>query len=99
MSKVITYFKEAYDELVHKVTWPKISELQSSSLLVLVASLIFSLMIAGKRLPLSWKGVLAKLSPVLLTIVALLLIYRGVQLQIPADLRFWEATNFQPMCH
>ena len=61
--------------------------------------LIFSLMIAGKRLPLSWKGVLAKLSPVLLTIVALLLIYRGVHLQIPADLRFWEATNFQPMCH
>jgi preprotein translocase subunit SecE len=45
MNKVITFFKEAYDELMHKVTWPKLSELQNSSILVLVASLIFALMI------------------------------------------------------
>lgn len=45
MDKVTTFFKEAYDELLHKVTWPKYSELQSSSILVLVASLIFALMI------------------------------------------------------
>ena len=45
MNKVITFFKEAYDELMHKVTWPKLSELQNSSVLVLVASLIFALLI------------------------------------------------------
>ena len=61
--------------------------------------LILTLMIVGKRLPMVWRGYLQKLSPVLLTIVALLLIYRGIQLHIPVDLRFWEATNFQPMCH
>lgn len=45
MNKVTTFVKEAYDELLHKVTWPKYSELQSSSILVLIASLIFALMI------------------------------------------------------
>ena len=45
MNKVITFFKEAYSELLTKVTWPKYSELQNSSILVLVASLIFALLI------------------------------------------------------
>ncbi|MEQ8238639.1 MAG: preprotein translocase subunit SecE [Cyclobacteriaceae bacterium] len=45
MDKISTFFKEAYNELMHKVTWPKIGELQNSSMLVLVASLIFALMI------------------------------------------------------
>ncbi|MEQ8583708.1 MAG: preprotein translocase subunit SecE [Marinoscillum sp.] len=45
MDKVISFFKEAYDELLHKVTWPKYADLQNSSILVLVASLIFALMI------------------------------------------------------
>jgi len=39
------YFQEAYDELVHKVTWPTWKELQSSALVVMVASLIISLVI------------------------------------------------------
>ena len=37
-----TTFKESYDELVHKVTWPSWKQLQSSSILVLVASLIIA---------------------------------------------------------
>ncbi|MGL1887750.1 MAG: preprotein translocase subunit SecE [Reichenbachiella sp.] len=45
MTKLINFFKESYDEMVHKVTWSKYSELQSSSVLVLVASLIFALFI------------------------------------------------------
>ncbi|MFY0688812.1 MAG: preprotein translocase subunit SecE [Cyclobacteriaceae bacterium] len=45
MSKITTFVKEAYQELVHKVTWPKYSDLQNSSILVLVASLIFALLI------------------------------------------------------
>jgi preprotein translocase subunit SecE len=39
------YFQEAYDELVHKVTWPTWKELRSSALVVMVASLIISLVI------------------------------------------------------
>jgi preprotein translocase subunit SecE len=45
MSKIISFVKESVDEMVNKVTWPKYSELQSSSILVLVASLIFALLI------------------------------------------------------
>lgn len=43
--KLKVYFQEAYDELVHKVTWPTWKELQSSALVVMVASLIISLLI------------------------------------------------------
>ena len=43
--KIILYLQEAYDELVHKVTWPTWKELQSSALVVMVASFIISLVI------------------------------------------------------
>ena len=45
MSKISTFITASYDEMRHKVSWPKFSELQSSSVLVLVASLIFALII------------------------------------------------------
>jgi len=45
MEKIITYIKESREELLHKVSWPTWEELQSSLVLVLVASLIFSLLI------------------------------------------------------
>jgi len=45
MNKVIAFIKESYTELVHKVSWPKYSDLVNSSILVLVASLIFALFI------------------------------------------------------
>ncbi|GHE65901.1 MULTISPECIES: preprotein translocase subunit SecE [Roseivirga] len=45
MSKLMSFVSESYDEMRHKVSWPKLSELQSSSVLVLVASLIFALVI------------------------------------------------------
>ena len=43
--KLKLYIQEAYDELMHKVTWPTWKELQSSALVVMVASLIISLLI------------------------------------------------------
>ena len=43
--KIKLYLQEAYDELVHKVTWPTWKELQSSALVVMVASLIISLVV------------------------------------------------------
>ncbi len=47
MSKIISYIKDSITELTTKVTWPKYSELQSSTVLVLVASVIFALVIFG----------------------------------------------------
>ncbi len=45
--KLKIYFEEAYNELVHKVSWPTRKELQSSALIVMVASLIIALIIFG----------------------------------------------------
>ncbi len=45
MNKLKAFFQESYVEMRHKVSWPKYSDLQSSSVLVLVASLIFALLI------------------------------------------------------
>lgn len=45
MSKLIEYVKESYNELNTKVAWPTIPESQNSTILVLIASLIFALVI------------------------------------------------------
>jgi preprotein translocase subunit SecE len=42
MKKVVNYFKETYDELINKVSWPTWSELQSSAVVVSIASLIIA---------------------------------------------------------
>ena len=43
--KIKSYLKEAYEELVHKVTWPAWADLQSSAIVVMIASLIIALVI------------------------------------------------------
>ena len=45
MRKFINYLKESYTELTKKVSWPSWDKLQSSALLVMVASLIFAVVI------------------------------------------------------
>lgn len=45
MNKVIEFVKDSFNELRYKVSWPKYNELQNNSILVLVASLIFALVI------------------------------------------------------
>ena len=45
MEKIKTYVLEAWDEISHKVTWSKYSELQSSAVLVMVATTIFAAVI------------------------------------------------------
>ena len=40
-----TYIKESYDELMNTVSWPSWSELQSSSIVVAIASAIIALII------------------------------------------------------
>ncbi len=45
MENITLYIKESYNELVNKVTWPTWASLQSNTILVLVASLIFALIV------------------------------------------------------
>ncbi|MBP7209832.1 MAG: preprotein translocase subunit SecE [Paludibacteraceae bacterium] len=45
MKKIINYFKESYYELTQKVSWPTWDELQNSSIVVSIASLIIALLV------------------------------------------------------
>ncbi len=58
MEKLKNYIIESIDEIRNKVIWPKFNELQSSAILVLVASLIFALVIGfvdlGFKNALTW---------------------------------------------
>ena len=58
MEKVKNYILESIEEVRNKVSWPKFGELQSSAILVLVASLIFALVIGvidlGFKNALAW---------------------------------------------
>ena len=47
MESIISYVKESYNELATKVTWSTMSDLQSNTILVLVASVIIALVIFG----------------------------------------------------
>jgi preprotein translocase subunit SecE len=46
MNKLRAYFDEVYQEMVHKVSWPTWSELQESAIIVMIASVIFSVVVA-----------------------------------------------------
>ena len=41
----MNYFKEMYEELVHKTTWPTMQELGNSVIVVSIASLIIALIV------------------------------------------------------
>ncbi|GAB1444799.1 hypothetical protein MASR2M41_04250 [Flammeovirgaceae bacterium] len=45
MEKVKDYILDSINEIRNKVSWPKFAELQSSAILVLVASMIFAIVI------------------------------------------------------
>ena len=63
MSRVSNYIKSSYDELVNKVSWPSMQELQSSAIVVAVAALIFAIIVFlmdfvfGAQ-NMGWKGIL-----------------------------------------
>jgi preprotein translocase subunit SecE len=42
MNKITTYLRESYKELVEKVTWPTWGQLQQSTVIVLVATLLIT---------------------------------------------------------
>ena len=43
--KIVNYFKETYDELVHKTSWPTMQELGNSVVVVSIASLIIAFIV------------------------------------------------------
>ncbi len=47
MSKIITSLQDSWEEFAVKATWPSLSELQKSTTLVLIGTIIFSLVVFG----------------------------------------------------
>jgi preprotein translocase subunit SecE len=45
VNKVANYFRESYREMAEKVTWPTWSELQQSTVIVLVATLLITALV------------------------------------------------------
>ncbi|MDD3907777.1 MAG: preprotein translocase subunit SecE [Bacteroidales bacterium] len=43
--RVASYCKESYNELVHKTSWPTMSELSNSAVVVLTASTVVALIV------------------------------------------------------
>ncbi|MBA4139143.1 MAG: preprotein translocase subunit SecE [Segetibacter sp.] len=45
MDKISNYFRESYQELTEKVTWPSWLQLQQSTVIVLVATIIITFLV------------------------------------------------------
>ena len=60
---MFNYVKESYNELVHKVTWPTFAQLQNSTVVVMVASLIFAIVILA--MDISFENLMALIYKVL----------------------------------
>jgi preprotein translocase subunit SecE len=45
MSKLTAYIKDSYKELLYKVTWPTWDQLQQSTMIVLGATLVITLLV------------------------------------------------------
>lgn len=45
MSAISTFIKESYNEMINKVSWPTWAELQESSIIVLISSIIIALVV------------------------------------------------------
>ncbi len=45
MKKLKQYIQESYHELLHKVSWPTWDELQSSTMVVLIATVIVTVLV------------------------------------------------------
>ena len=45
MNKISIYFKESYKELTEKVTWPNWAQLQQSTMIVLISTILLTLVV------------------------------------------------------
>jgi preprotein translocase subunit SecE len=46
MNKIGLYFRDSYKELMEKVTWPTWAQLQQSTMIVLVATLVITALVS-----------------------------------------------------
>ena len=60
---MFNYVKESYNELVNKVTWPTFPQLQNSTIVVMVASVIFAVVVLAMEL--SFENLMAVIYKVL----------------------------------
>ncbi len=47
MNKIAIYFKDSYKELTEKVSWPNWVQLQQSTMIVLVATVVIAFVVLG----------------------------------------------------
>lgn len=57
INRIRQYIKDSYIELVQKVSWPTWSELQSSAIIVMVASVIIAVVVLA--MDLSFKNIIS----------------------------------------
>ena len=60
---MFNYFKESYNELVQKVSWPSFPQLQNSTVVVMVASAIFAIVVL--LMDISFENIMAGIYKVL----------------------------------
>lgn len=53
------YIKNSYKELVEKVSWPSFAQLQSSTIVVMVASVIFAIVVLA--MDMSFETIMAEI--------------------------------------
>lgn len=70
VANIKEYLKDTYHELIYKVTWPTWAELQNSTIVVIIGSVIFALLISLMDFVFGvnpstyfWKGVLGIIYP------------------------------------
>ena len=56
---MFNYIKESYNELVQKVSWPSFPQLQSSTVVVMVASAIFAIVVL--LMDISFESIMSKI--------------------------------------
>ena len=61
--------------------------------------LLLGIMVFGKKMSGNWHRRFYRLIPYGLSLFGVYLIYRGMILEIPVELSFWESGNFPIMCH
>ncbi len=61
--------------------------------------MMLGVMLLGTVIKPSFKNFLRKLAPVIMVVFAMILIARGLNVNVPTELRFWEALQDPVMCH
>jgi len=56
---MFNYVKESYNELVQKVSWPSFAQLQNSTVVVMVASAIFAIVVL--LMDISFENIMSKI--------------------------------------